>query len=104
MNWVVGPLLTPFTVSLQEVGDRCLFYLTSKRFPSKEGREETGKADGADLPQGLDVAKGEGAYLVGKDSEDQENKTMVELRKNGWVERSWKYTLEVFEEVGKKSV
>ena len=104
MDWVIIPLITPFTVSLQEVGDRCLFYLTSKRFPSKEGRKDPAKAVGVELPEGLQAAKGDGAYLVGKDSEDAGGKTMEMFRKHGTGEMVWQHSLDVFEEVRKKGV
>ena len=105
VDWIVVPALTPFTVGLQESGDRVLFYLTSKRLPSLEGKKDPEKADGVDLVEGVKVAeKGEGAYLLTSNGEESVGKVMYEYRKDGTREKVWEHALATFEEALKKTV
>ncbi|KAL9125992.1 MAG: hypothetical protein Q9217_004887 [Psora testacea] len=102
MKWIVLPLITPFTTKVEDCGQLCLFYLTSKRYPSLNGKK-SGGGDGVDLPEGVEVAEGEGAYLVGAKGEIGAGKPMKGYRERGMGEKIWEHTENVFEEVGKKT-
>ena len=102
-DWVIVPMVTPFTVGIEEAGARGLFYLTSARYPSLNGKKDNDKIDGVKLVEGLQVAKGEGAYMLGKSGEEGEGKIMKTYRENGMRERVWGHSLEVFEGVMKKT-
>ena len=78
-NWIVNdrarcavestvvPLVSPFMVSVDEVGERQLSYLTSSWYGSANG-----EAQGVNLVEGLEAAKDEGAYMVKKYGEEGE--------------------------------
>lgn len=121
------PLMTPFAVSLKEVGERSVFYATSARYPARDAladgastattsaRQEataawdrgSEKIPGVPLPDGLNVAQGAGnngrvgggAYLVGWNGEHRENKVMAGFRKEEMGSKVWEHTLGVFERV-----
>ena len=97
MGWILVPLLTPFTTTLEECSERTLFYLTSARFPSKNG------SGGVARPEGVPVAKGEGAYAVGSTSETGEGKPMAGYRERGMADTIWAHTLDVFKSVEEKA-
>ena len=105
MDWIVVPLLTPFTVGLEEAGERQLFYLTSQRYSSLHARGDVGeRVDGVEMPSGVQRARGEGAYLVSRYGETGEGKCLKGYRERSFEETVWKHTMQMFEEVEKKSV
>ena len=96
-TWILLPLLTPWCVPLQESGERTLFYLTSARYAPKEGPA------GVSRPEGVDSAKGDGAYLVGSKGDEGEGKPMAEYRQRGLGMTVWKHMEELFAEIENKS-
>jgi hypothetical protein len=102
--WVVLPLAKPFTVSLQESGERHLFHATSARYPPAKVRDPPGA--GVALPKGVEVAKGadlregSGCYLLNWNGETVgDEKLLEEYRKRDMGKRIWEHTHEVFDRV-----
>lgn len=91
IEWVILPLITPFCTPIDEAGERTLFFLTSARYPPKEGFA------GVARPDGLPVAAGEGAYLVGSTGETGAGKPMAGYRQRGLGETVWAHALKVFQ-------
>ena len=102
MRWLVLPLLTPFSTSLEECRERCLYYLTSKRYPSVDGRENSAEACGVELGEGVNVAEGEGAYSVGATGEVKPGAVVKEYRENGTASKILVHTMKVFGEAEEK--
>ena len=105
--WGVFPLMKMVTAGLEEVGARQLFHATSARYPPKEVMKEGSK--GVELPNGVEVAKGEdwelgsGCYLLGPQGETVgDRKLLEEFRKRDAGSKVWEHTLEVFERVLRK--
>lgn len=105
MTWVVGPLLTPFAVSIEEVGERQLFHATSARYPPRKSATSGAEARAAGVarPEGVDVAKGDGAYLLNWNGETGEGKCMKGYRERGVGKMVWEHTARMLEEVGGKT-
>lgn len=101
MTWIISPLLTPFAVSVDECGERQLFHATSARYPPSKsaGSGSEARAAGVARPEGVGVARGEGAYLVNWNGETGEGKCMRGYRGRGMGKRVWEHTLGVFEKV-----
>lgn len=121
------PLMTPFMVDLEEVGERSVFYATSARYPPRDASadgastststarqeataawdRESKKIPGIPLPEGLNAAKGAGnnghvgggAYLLDWNGESKEHKAMAGFRKEGMGIKVWEHTYEIFERV-----
>lgn len=98
------PLVKPFTVSLQESGERHLFHATSARYSPSGVRDPPGA--GVALPKGVEVAKGwdlkvgSGCYVLnwdGKKVGDEE--LFEEYRKREMGKKIWEHTQEVFDRV-----
>ncbi|KAG8530120.1 uncharacterized protein KY384_005602 [Bacidia gigantensis] len=104
VEWTLLPLTTPFAVPVTEVGERGLFYLTSERFASREGKEGRGRGGNVRLVQGVEEAKGEGAYSVARYGDEGEGECMKGYRERGFGETVWKHSLWVFERALRKSV
>ena len=102
LRWIVMPLLTPFSTSAEECGERCLYYLTSKKYPSASGRKDSARADGVKLGDEVSVADGEGAYSVGRTGEAKPGAIVKEYRENGIINTIWEHTVGIFEEVEKQ--
>ncbi|RDW70557.1 putative Short-chain dehydrogenase [Aspergillus mulundensis] len=58
----VWPLLWPFSVGVQESGERGLFHLTSGRYSARNGGDVGGEE--GEVAVGVDGVKGGGAYLL----------------------------------------
>ena len=98
LEWVLLPLVTPFSVSVEESGERTLFHLTSARYPPKEGPA------GVPRPDGVPVAQGEGSvYLLGKDGETGAGKPMAGYRERDMGTTIWAHTTDLFKEIQNKS-
>lgn len=106
MKWTLEhtilAVMTPFMVSLQEVGERSVFHGTSARYPPRQVAGGS-KSAGVPLPDGLDVAKGAneevGAYLLSWNGEEIEGKVMARYRKEGMRKQVWDHTYEVIERI-----
>ncbi len=105
MQWVIVPLLTPIAVPVEEVGERQLFHATSARYPPRKsaGSGEEARRAGVARPQGVDVAKGDGAYLLNWNGETGEGKCMKGYRERGVGKKVWEHTLQIFDEAQGKT-
>ncbi|KAI9825350.1 MAG: hypothetical protein M1826_007028 [Phylliscum demangeonii] len=117
------PLVRPFTVPLEECGERHLFLATSARYPPKVvgGVEEDGdgKGDGKEgkalagvpMPAGVEVAQGadgspgSGCYMLGVDGEPVGDRALLDdYRARGMGKTVWAHTQTVFDRVLANSV
>ena len=103
-HWIVLPLVKPFTVGLQESGERHLFHATSARYPPSGVRDPPGA--GVALPKGVEIAKGwdlkegSGCYVLNWDGEKiGDEKLFEEYRKREMGKKIWEPTQEVFDRV-----
>ncbi|CAK7203117.1 hypothetical protein SEUCBS139899_005846 [Sporothrix eucalyptigena] len=91
LRWVVAPLMTLFTTTPAEAGERGLFYSTSARYGVDDGL--------LPLSDGLVVAKKTpgGIFLVDAKGESADNeKVLGDLRKRNVGDAVWTHTQEVF--------
>ncbi|KAK5994450.1 putative oxidoreductase [Cladobotryum mycophilum] len=103
---VVSPLLSPWTVSLEETGERHLYMATSNRYPPARFAEQTGDHVGAPLAKDQEVAegstgeRGSGAYLLNWDGQvqKQDAEILKEYRKTGIAAKVWEHMLRAGEQ------
>ncbi|KAF9242224.1 hypothetical protein DTO012A7_8856 [Penicillium roqueforti] len=96
LSSVLGTLLSPFIVPIQESGERHLFAATSGRFPPKA---EGAKMEG-DVAVGSDGTKGSGCYWVNWDGEVfPANKKLGRTRGEGAVEKVLQHTDDAFKQI-----
>ncbi len=75
---MAATVLYPFSVSLEESGERHLYASTSGRFPPKDGNVEVPATQKEGGPmKGSDGTIGSGAYLVGKHGEFKANEGVL---------------------------
>ncbi|KAJ6779506.1 hypothetical protein PWT90_11147 [Aphanocladium album] len=92
LSAVLGVLLSPFMVPIDESGERHLFAATADRFAPKAA----GKSDG-DVAVGSDGTKGSGCYWANWDGEVfPANVKLDKTREQGAVEKVIQHTEEVF--------
>ncbi|KAF3480657.1 uncharacterized protein GIQ15_06004 [Arthroderma uncinatum] len=98
-NYVAWPMMWPFSVNVQECGERHLFHLTSGLYAPKKG---SSPAEGVPVPGGLEGAIGStgqvggGAYLLNwKGEGKQAPKTMQKYREEGMPDTVWKHTVDL---------
>lgn len=105
LTWIIVPLMTPFSLSIEECGERQLFHATSARYPPKKSATSGAEARAAGVarPEGVEVAKGDGAYLLAWNGETGEGKCMKKYRERGMGKVVWDHTTKMFEEVGGKT-
>ena len=101
-NYIMWPLMWPFSVNLGESGERNLFHSTSARYPAQGSSSKVGQ--GVPLPSGVDVAlgsngePGSGTYLMNWKGETQAaGKTMQKYREEGMPEFVWKHTTDLLQ-------
>lgn len=94
-NYGMWPLMYPFSVNLEESGERHLFHATSRHYPSSatERSDMTAIRDGKQVAMGSDGRLGSGAYLANWKGETfAAGKNMQKLRAQGMAERVWEHT------------
>ncbi|KAL4963767.1 uncharacterized protein BDV14DRAFT_175961 [Aspergillus stella-maris] len=98
-NYGVWPMMWPFSVGLEEAGERHLFHLTASQYAARAG----GDQGGSEVARGIDGVKGSGAYLVNwKGDIRNSGKVLREYRENGIDEMVWKHTEALLEEALRK--
>lgn len=86
-------VIKPWTIPLQESGERHLFQATSNMYPPSAIAQETAVA-------GSNGVKGSGGYLLGSDGVPNGAVAMLEIhRSQGVGGKIWQHTLNVFEKV-----
>lgn len=97
-NYGMWPLMYPFSVNIDESGQRNLFHSTSMRYPANKLQASSEAQDTA-LPDGLQVAVGSngtvgsGAYLMNwKGETSAGGKKMQKLREQGVAQKVWEHT------------
>ncbi|KAI9841200.1 MAG: hypothetical protein M1837_000927 [Sclerophora amabilis] len=102
MRWIALPLLTPFTVNVDESGERQLFHLTSAMYPSAsaEGSADVPLPAGLEVAKGSDGEKGSGVYLLEWNGESTGNQKLLrEFRERGMPKTIWEHTTSVYDRV-----
>lgn len=99
---VAGPLLAPWTVGLDETGERHLYMATSNRYPPLGVPSEFScgaSAEKNDVAEGSNGDRGSGAYLLNWDGRVQKHNAdlLEEYRQRGTTEMIWKHTMDVFD-------
>ncbi|KAK6518222.1 hypothetical protein TWF506_005381 [Arthrobotrys conoides] len=105
--WIAGSLLV---ISEEESAERNLFCATSEIYPASKNADEVkrllggkGKGEGEDVAVGLDGIKGSGCYTIHSDGTAKcGNKFLVEYRENGFREKFWEHTLDVYKSIEEK--
>ncbi|KAL3496703.1 hypothetical protein BJX62DRAFT_193826 [Aspergillus germanicus] len=99
-NYAVWPLMWPFSVGVQESGERHLFHLSSGNYPAKDqdaGSIADGEGEG--VAKGVDGRVGSGAYLLNwKGDVRSSAKILEQYRQDGTAELVWKHTEELLEQ------
>ncbi|KAI9847157.1 MAG: hypothetical protein M1837_003019 [Sclerophora amabilis] len=99
-NYVMWPMMWPFSVNLRESGERHLFHSTSARYPSNGASSSQGVpvSDGSQVAIGSRGEPGTGSYLMNWKGETQvAGKTMQQYRAEGMPEFVWKHTTDLLE-------
>ncbi|KAE8385386.1 hypothetical protein BDV23DRAFT_190899 [Aspergillus alliaceus] len=93
-NYGMWPLMWPFSVNLQESGERHLFHLSSARYPAKKGDMAQGVAiESRDVAKGTTGETGSGAYLLNWNGEVQPSRTILKYYREQKVpELVWRHT------------
>jgi hypothetical protein len=93
-NYAMWPLMWPFSVGLEECGERHLFHLSSGTYPAK-GAE----GNGEEVAKGVDGEVGSGAYLLNWKGDMRSSATILEqYRQDGTAELVWRHTEELLEQ------
>ncbi|KAK2772104.1 hypothetical protein FQN53_004783 [Emmonsiellopsis sp. PD_33] len=87
-------LVTPLAVPFGESGERNLYAATSSQYPPKSA------GDSEDAEVGSDGVRGSGAYLLHWTGKANQNQELFDgFKAQGWGEKVWDHTLDVFEKV-----
>ncbi|KAL4886726.1 hypothetical protein BJY04DRAFT_204873 [Aspergillus karnatakaensis] len=105
-NYGLWPLLWPFSVGLEECGERHLFHLSSARYPAKRqgsgsgsGRAGVPIGEGEEVARGITGEVGAGAYLVNwKGDVRTSAKILGQYREQGLAGEVWRHTEGLLEE------
>lgn len=97
-NYGMWPLMWPFSVNIDESGQRHLFHSTSSRYPANKLLAQS-EPESPAIPDGLQVAVGSngtigsGAYLMNwKGETSAAGKKMQALREQGVAQKVWEHT------------
>lgn len=104
-NYGMWPMMWPFSVNIEESGQRHLFHSTSGRYPANKLLTSSG-SQGTAIPDNLGVAvgaggiPGSGAYLMNwKGETSAGGKKMQALREQGAVKKVWEHTTDMFDRI-----
>lgn len=102
-NYVMWPLMWPFSVDLAEAGERHLFHLASGRYPSRDGAGDGVQVEEGEVATGITGEKGGGAYLLDwKGDVRSSAKILDKYREQGVAEMVWRHTEGLLEEAVKR--
>lgn len=92
--------VSPWTVDIQESGERHLYAATSSAYPPKSGEDGGIDIGGEEVMKGSDGKVGSGAYLIGSSGDFRGNEEILkELRDNGAGMNIWQHTMNIFKSV-----
>ena len=105
---LAAPFVRPFTVPLEENGQRTLF-LATPRYPARQatnsgtiaGRDEASANKGAaEIAVGTDGSRGSGAYACDPNGETIPLKEIYKkLRADGVAKKVWDHTMKAFDDI-----
>lgn len=96
-------VLSPWTLDIQESGERHVYAATSAAYPAKSGVHGGVELKDQSTMKGSAGEVGSGAYLIGSDGEFRANvKVLEELRKQGAGQKIWDHTVKTCEAVTNK--
>lgn len=102
------PVISPFSVSQEETGERQLFHATSGIYKPAQPVTGSSTASGVSLSKELTIAEGadgkagSGAFYVNWNGDITPQKAFVrEYRQEGYAKMIWEHTMAVFERVDK---
>lgn len=99
------PLISPWTVSAEETGERQLFHATSGMYPPLKPAADAAFASGVPIPTGVAVATGangqvgSGGYLVSRKGERAQKAKLSGLDEKEVSKTIWELTADVFQRV-----
>ena len=97
---VATTVLKPWSLSIDESGERHLYLSTSNIYPAADGNGQGVELGGEKVKAGSDGGIGSGAYLIGERGEVRANvKALDELRKKDAGTRIWSFTQDLFEHI-----
>jgi NAD(P)-dependent dehydrogenase (short-subunit alcohol dehydrogenase family) len=99
-NYGMWPLMYPFSVNIEESGQRHLFHATSEHYPANtiDRSDATATRDGDRAAMGSNGVLGSGAYLMNwKGETSAAGKKMQRLRAQGMAQKVWKHTTELLD-------
>ncbi|KAF1348457.1 putative short-chain dehydrogenases/reductase [Delphinella strobiligena] len=92
-NYGMWPLLYPFSVNIDESGQRHLFHSTSARYPANKVHAPSAIPNGLQAALGSDGTVGSGTYLMNwKGETSAAGKKMQKLREQGVAQKVWDHT------------
>ena len=92
-------LMSPWTIPIQESGERHLYAATSAAYPPKAGEGGVEVGDG-EVKKGSAGEIGTGAYFIGSDGEMRASaKVLKELRSKDAGAKVWAHTMKLFENI-----
>ncbi|KAL2822891.1 hypothetical protein BJX63DRAFT_426727 [Aspergillus granulosus] len=98
-NYAIWPLMWPFSVGVEECGERHLFHLSSARYRAKASAGGVELGQGDEVAKGVDGEVGSGAYLLNWQGEVRGSAKILEQYGNdGTAELVWKHTEELLEQ------
>ncbi|KAE8375464.1 hypothetical protein BDV26DRAFT_283453 [Aspergillus bertholletiae] len=93
-NYGMWPFMWPFSVNLNESGERHLFHLSSARYPAKQSSATQGvPLEMGDVATGTTGETGSGAYLLNwKGDVRPSREILAQYREQGMPETVWRHT------------
>ena len=95
-NYGMWPMMWPFSVNLEESGQRHLFHSTSARYPANTALVDENITEGMELAMGSNGTLGSGAYLMNWTGETSAaGRKMQRLREQGIAKKVWEHTVQL---------
>ena len=97
-------IMSPFLPSIDDIGDRHVFFATSAKYPPANPNGVSGVAltDGITVAKGIDGENGSGVYSLTSDGEStgpKVEKLLSDMRKSGVVDQLWQHTESEFKRI-----
>ena len=93
-------LISPWTIPIEESGERHLYAATSAVYPPKAGEKGGMEVGDGKVKKGSAGEIGSGAYFIGSDGELRANeKVLMQLRGQDAGTKIWTHTTKLFEDI-----